>query len=54
MACQVSNGQVCHIGSPLYAADTPNSCCYALFLKNQNRINTFCIVLVITQTQDEH
>ena len=32
MACQVSNGQICHINSALYTTDTSNSCTYALFL----------------------
>ena len=53
MACQVSNGQFCHINSPLYTVDTSNSCSYALFLKNKDKINKFCILSVINQTQDE-
>ena len=53
MACQVSNGQFCHINSPLYAAHTSNSCSYALFLKDRVKINNFCISSVINQTQDE-
>ena len=53
MACQVSNGQFCHINSPLYAANTSDSCSYALFLKDRVKINDFCILSVINQTQDE-
>ena len=53
MACQVSNGQFCHINSPLYASDTSNSCSYILFLQNKDKINKFCILSVINQTQDE-
>ena len=53
MACQVSNGQFCHINSPLYTADTSNSCSYALFLQNKDKINKFCILWVMNQTQDE-
>ena len=53
MACQVSNGKFCHIDFPLYAADTLNSCRYILFLKNKDKINTFCILSVINQMQDE-
>ena len=53
MACQVSNGQFCHISSPLYVADTSNSCSYALFLKERGKINDFYILSVINQTQDE-
>ena len=54
MACQVSNGQFCHINSPLYAVDTSNSCSYALFLQNKDKINKFCILpSVINQMQDE-
>ena len=51
MACQVSNGQFCHINSPLYASD--NSCTYPLFLKDRVKINDFCILSVINKTQDE-
>ena len=53
MACQVSNGEYCHIDSPLYVANTSNSCSYALCLKNRVKINDFCIISVINQTQDE-
>ena len=53
MVYQVSNGQLYHINSPLYAADNSNSCSYALFLKDQERINKVCILLVVNQTQDE-
>ena len=53
MACQVSNGWFCHINSPLYAADTSNSCSYAIFCQDKNEINRFCILSVINQTQDE-
>ena len=53
MACQVSNGQFCCINSPLYAADTSNSCSYALFLKNKESINQFCILSVINQKHDK-
>ena len=52
IACQVSNGQFCHITSHLYAVDTSNSCSYALFLQNKDKINKFCILSVINQTQD--
>ena len=41
MACQVSNGQFCHIISYLYGVDTSNSCRYSVFLKNGERINKF-------------
>ena len=53
MACQVSNGQFCHINSSLYAADTSNSCSYAPFLQSKEKINKFCILSVINQTQDD-
>ena len=53
MACQVSNGQFCHINSPLYTVDTLCSCSYVLFPQNKYRINKFCILSVINQTQDE-
>ena len=53
LACQVSNGQFCHINSPLYTADTLTSCSYALFPQNKDRINKFCILSVVNQTQDE-
>ena len=53
MACQVLNGQFCHINSPVYAADTSNSCCYALFLNYKAKINGFCILSAINQSQDE-
>ena len=53
MVCQVSNGQFCHINSPLYVADTSNSCSYALFPKDKVKINDFCILPVINQTQGE-
>ena len=53
MACQVSNGQFCFINSPLYTADTSNSCNYALFLQNKEKINQFCTLSVINRTQDE-
>ena len=53
MACQVSNGQFCYINSLLHAAGTSNSCSYALFLRDKERINEFCILLVVYQTQDE-
>ena len=51
MACQVSNGQFCHINSHLYAADTSNPCSYSLFLKVREKINY--ILSVINQTHDE-
>ena len=44
---------ICCINPPLYAADTSDSCSYALFLKNREEINIFCILSVINQTQDE-
>ena len=53
MACQVSNGQLCHINSPLYAADTSKSSSYALFLQTKDKINNFCMLSVISQMQDE-
>ena len=53
MACQVSNVQFCHSNSPLYAADTKNSCSHALLLKDKVKIKDFCILSVINQTQDE-
>ena len=53
MACHVPNGQFCHINSSLYTADTLSSCSYTLFLKNKDKINKFCILSVINQTQDE-
>ena len=53
MACQVSNGQFCHIDSPLYATNNSNSCSYALFLKAREKINDFFILSLINQTQDE-
>ena len=53
MACQVSNGQFCHINSPLYTADTSNLCSYGLFLQDKERINKFCILSVINKRQDE-
>ena len=52
MACQVSNGQFCCINSPLYVVDTSNSCSYALFLQNKDKINKFCLLSVINQMQD--
>ena len=53
MACQVSNGQFCHINSPLYVADTSHSYSYVLFLKDREKINDICILSVINQTQDQ-
>ena len=53
MACQVSNGHFYQINSPLYVADTSNSCSYALFLQDKERIDKFCTLSVINQTQDE-
>ena len=53
MACQVSNGQFCHINSPLYTADTSHSCSYTIFLQNKDKINQFCTLSAIKQTQDE-
>ena len=53
MASQPSNSQFCHINSPLYVADTSNSYSYVLFLQNKDRIYKFCILLVISQTQDK-
>ena len=53
MACQVSNGQFCHINSPLYKTDSSSSCSCALFLQNKDKINKFCILSVINQTQDK-
>ena len=53
MTYQVSNGQFCHINSPLYTAGTLSSCSYAIFLQNKDKINKFSILSVIYQTQDE-
>ena len=53
MACQVSNGQFCHMNSPLYATDTSKSSSDALFLKDKVKINNVSILSVINQTQDE-
>ena len=53
MACQVSNGQFCHINSPLYVADTSKSHRYTLLLKDKVKINSVCTLSVINQTQDE-
>ena len=53
MACQVCNRWFCHVNSPHHAADTSNSCSYALFLKEQVKINNICILSVLYQTQDE-
>ena len=53
LACQVSNGQFCHINSPLYTADTSSSCSYALFLQNKDRIKKFCILSGVNETIDE-
>ena len=53
MACQVSNGQFCHINSPLYVADTSKSYSYTLFLNNKARINNVCIFSLINQTHNE-
>ena len=46
-------GQFCHINSPLYTAETLSSYSYALFLQNKDRINKFCILSGVNQTQDE-
>ena len=53
MGCQVSNGKFCHINSPLYTADTSNSCSYTLILQNKDKTNKFCKLSVRNQTQDE-
>ena len=53
MVCQVSNGQFCHINTPLYTADTSKSCSYALFWQSTKRINTYCTLSIISQTQDK-
>ena len=53
MTCQVSNGQFCHFNSPIYAADTSNSCSYILFYQDKNKINKFCILSVTNQMNDE-
>ena len=42
-----------NINSPLYAADTSNSCSYALSLKDKVKIGNFCILSVIIQTQNK-
>ena len=52
MACRL-NDQLFHINTPLYTADTSRFCSYALFLQNRNKINTFCTLSVINQTQDK-
>ena len=49
----VKYGQFCHINSPLYTADTSNSCSYAQFLKDKIQRNDVCILSVVNQTQDE-
>ena len=53
MACQVSNGQFCHINSSLCVADTSKSCCYVLFLNDKARITSDCILSLINQIHDE-
>ena len=53
MAYQLSNGQFCHVNSPLYTPDTSNSCSYTLFLQNKDKINKFYLLSVIYQTQDK-
>ena len=53
LVCQVSNGQFCHINSPLYTADTSVSCSYDLFIQNKDRINKLCILSMANQMQDE-
>ena len=53
MECHISNGQFCHINSPLYAADMSNYCSYALYLQKKIKEINFCILSVINQTQDE-
>ena len=53
MAYQVSNGQFCHINTPLHTVDTSKSCSYALFLQNRNKIYKLCTRSVINQTQDK-
>ena len=35
IACQVSNGQFCHINYPLYVANTSKLCSHAFFLKDK-------------------
>ena len=47
MACQVSNGQFCHINSPLYTADTSHSCSYGLFQQDKCCIIFFCQLTAI-------
>ena len=42
MAYQVSNGQFCHINSPIYTVDSSNSCSYALFLQNEESSVMVC------------
>ena len=41
MVYQVSNGQFCHINSPLYAADTLNSCSYDLSSRTKIKLINF-------------
>ena len=53
MACQVLNGQFCHINSPLYVADTSKSCSYTLFLNDKAKINSVCLLSIVNQTHNE-
>ena len=53
MACQVSNGKFCHINSPLYTADTSDSCSCALFLKTKKEQTNFEYYQLSIKTQDE-
>ena len=52
LACQVSNGQFCHINYPVYTADMSTSHSYTLCLQNKGRINKFCLLSMVNQMQD--
>ena len=49
----MSNGQFCHSNSPLYGADTSNSCSCAIFFQKKDKINKFYIISVINRTHNE-
>ena len=52
MACQVSNGQFCHINS-FYIQQILNILAVMPLSLKKDKINTFYILLLINQTQDE-
>ena len=45
--------EIFHNNSPLYAVDASNSCSYAFYLQEKDRINIFCKLSVVNQTWDE-